>query len=422
MATPAPIASYVPPRQQIAFPEVATLHKGTPKQRKVDKDGKEYFIQGKDLINCFRLHFLPGTETIEAAWAEKTGAKLKVYGANFADTGHDYEIKTFRAIVPAQSVWDAWRYSNDVYNASGIRLGEADDNHYITLRNPLDLNEYEIRNGEPFRKWLPGDGISYERNGKQYFLAFKSKGVLRVVLEDMVTIGQLVQVILRTSSYYDCQNLRGQLQGIQAIADTIKGGNAGGVAFEVYRSQQEVSYVDKEGTGHKSKHWYINVKADSRWVKAAFDQLGQYALTSGVISQAFLPAPEAIEGAINPDEELLDDEENGTHIIEGTSRTVVPDELDEVDKMFPSTPTEPKPAARPVHVQGMKITPQDILDQELAKDIATASWMWNTLCLVNKPLEEGLKICKLYCRWHATGLKGQEAAAKTLAKEEPPLA
>lgn len=325
MATPAPITNYAPPRQQVAFPECATLHKGTPKQRKVDKDGKEYLIQGKDLENRFRLHFLPGTEAIETAWAEKTGAKPVVYGKNFADTGHNYEIATFRAIVPAQSVWEAWNYSNDVYNASGIRVAMADDNHYLFYRNPLDLNEYFIQDGEPFKKWLPGDGVSYERNNKQILLPFKSRGRLRLVFEDMVTSGHLVQVVLRTSSYYDCQNIKGQLQGIQGIADTIKGGNAGGVAFEVYRSQQEVSYVDKEGTGHKSKHWYINVKADSRWVKAAFDRLGEYALTGGIISQAFLPAPEAIQGTVNPDDEPLDDEEiheNGVHVIEGTSRAV----------------------------------------------------------------------------------------------------
>lgn len=343
-----PIANQSPPRQQVAFPEVATLHKGTPKQKKTGADGKEYLIQGKDLVDRFRLHFLPGTEAVEAAWAEKTGAKPVNYGKNFADTGHNYEIATFRAIVPAQSVWEAWNYSNDVYNASGIRVAMADDHHYLFERNPLNLHEYFVQDGVPLKKWMPGDGVSYERNGKQIFLPFKSRGRLRLVFEDMVTSGHLVQVVLRTSSYYDCQNIKGQLQGIQGIADTIKGGNAGGVAFEVYRSQQEVSYVDKDGGGHKSKHWYINVKADSRWVKAAFDRLGEYALTGGVISQAFLPAPAEIQGAVNPDLEPLDDEENenGAHaVVEGASWDAQPFEQNKAE-VPPKPPAPPAPAGQ----------------------------------------------------------------------------
>lgn len=95
-------------------------------------------------------------------------------------------------------------------------------------------------------------------------------------------------------------------------------------------------------------------------------------------------------------------------------------EPDDVDKIFPPQ-SEAAPASKmPAHVKGMKIAPQDILDQGLAKDIATASWMWNSLCLVNKPLDNGLEICKLYCRWHDTGLKGADAAVKTLAGEQPP--
>jgi recombination protein RecT len=95
---------------------------------------------------------------------------------------------------------------------------------------------------------------------------------------------------------------------------------------------------------------------------------------------------------------------------------------DDVDKIFPKTDAQPTStkASPPVPIKGMKITPQDILDQGLTKSIQSASWMWNKLLLVGKPLDQGLEICKLYRRWRDAGLEAKDAAVKTLAKEEPP--
>lgn len=46
--------------------------------------------------------------------------------------------------------------------------------------------------------------------------------------------------------------------------------------------------------------------------------------------------------------------------------------------------------------------------------------MMNNLLLMNRPLEQGFEVCKLYRRWRATGLEAKDAAVKTLAGEQPP--
>jgi len=104
-------------------------------------------------------------------------------------------------------------------------------------------------------------------------------------------------------------------------------------------------------------------------------------------------------------------------VVDAESRSVIEND---VDKDFPPQ-SEAAPASKmPAHVKGMKITPQDILDQGLSESVQSASWMVNKLLLVNKPLDEGLEICKLYRRWRIAGLEAKDAAIKTLAGEQPP--
>lgn len=124
-------------------------------------------------------------------------------------------------------------------------------------------------------------------------------------------------------------------------------------------------------------------------------------------------APDVFNGAIvyTPDELGAPVDEEGNALSIQTQEAVKPDD---VEKEFPKTDVQP------ITVKGLKITPQDVLDNGLAKNIHSASQMVNGLLLVNKPLEEGLEICKLYRRWRDAGLVAKDAAVKTLAKEEPP--
>lgn len=301
----------VTPRQQVAFPDVAIIHKGTPKKIVV-KDDRKVEIQGKDLNNKFRIHFLPGTDAVRAAWHERHAAEYKEYGPDFT-IPFGYELTSFRAVCPAPSVWDAWDYGNEIYSA-GRRVALADDDHYIFRREPPSW-DYTIRNGIPLTKFTPGDTIEYnikDRNdpnkSRHIVLQMKTHGRLRLVMEDMVNTGNLVQFILKTTSFYDCQNIRKQLAGIQAIADMVAGGNAGGVPFEVYRSEQEITWNKPDGSAARVKKWFINIKADPDWVKFAFARLGKNALAGEKITQALIPA--TVSGTVDPAKEEFEDSDS----------------------------------------------------------------------------------------------------------------
>lgn len=294
------------PRQSISFPEVAIIHKGTPKQR-LKKGEKIVEIQGKDLKDKFRIHFLPGTEDARSAFHEKNAKNYVKYGDKFT-IPDGYEVSSMRVVVPAPSVWDAWDYGNEVYNA-GRRIALADDSHYISLRDPL-TGEYIVKDGKPFRPFTPGDTITYKRKvgdeEKTYVLKMKSHGRLRLVLEDLVNAGQLVQVTLKTQSYYDCQNISKQLAGIQNLADMINGGNAGGIPLLVYRAEADVTWNKPEGDAQRVKQWFVNIKADPNWVRFAFAQLNKHALSESVVENMMLPA-HSVVGNVNPESETFED-------------------------------------------------------------------------------------------------------------------
>ena len=302
-------------RQAISFPDVAIIHKGSPKQR-IERDGRTVEIQGKDLNQKFRLHFLPGTDDVRASWHAKHAGELKEYGPKYTIPS-GYEFESVRVVVPAPSVWDAWDYGNEVYNA-GRRIALANDEQYLTLRDPL-TGAFLVKDGKPFKAFQPGDTITYKRNDKEYTLVMKSHGRLRLVLEDLVLAGHLVQVILKTTSYYDCQNINRQLAGIQALANSINGGNAGGIPLIIYRAEQEVAWNKKDGGAQRIKKWFINIKADPNWVKFAFAQLGKNALSGSGMNSLLLPPP-ALSGTVNPDSESFDsgdEEQDHGDAIEG---------------------------------------------------------------------------------------------------------
>lgn len=86
--------------------------------------------------------------------------------------------------------------------------------------------------------------------------------------------------------------------------------------------------------------------------------------------------------------------------------------------------SQPKPQAVEPVKNGKsiasKITPNDLVTEGLARDIAHASWMMNNLALVNRSYDEALKVCKNYLRWHETGIDAKDAAAKAVIGEIAP--
>lgn len=340
----------VTPRQSVSFPDVAVIHKGTPKQI-IEKDGRPVEIQGKDLNNKFRVHFLPGTDDVRRDWHTKHAAEFKEYGPKFTIPS-GYEVESLRVVIPAPSVWEAWSYGNEAFS-SGRRIALADDEHYITYRDPA-TGEYLIRDGKPFKKFTPGDTISYTHNGREIVLPMKSHGRLRLVLEDMVNAGHLVQVILKTTSFYDCGNINRQLAGIQSLADSISGGNAGGIPLLIYRAEQEVTWNKKDGGASRIKKWFINLKADPNWVKFAFSQLGKHALSAPGMNMLMAPAP-AIVGEVNPEQEefLGGDEDDMENVIDSEDEPQPDQEqpvvtIKSLAQSEPaSAPGEPPPEALP---------------------------------------------------------------------------
>lgn len=292
-----------PPRQQISFPTVAYVRKGKPKIKVTRADGTSYETLAKlaDLKDKFRIHFLPGTETARAMYHIRHDKELVDYPPP-STIANGYEVQEIRAIVPVTNIWSAWRYGNTANN-SGREIGRADNDHYITLRNPLD-GKYIVRNGEPYTKFTPGETIKYSRNGKDYEIPFKSNGQLRIVCADMVEQGQLVEFVLKTSSFYDCQQIQDQLSGIQSIADAVSNGNVAGIPLRIFRAEQEILWNHLDGTASRPKSWLINIQADPGWVKSIFARMGKMALASG--EAGYLPAPKVISGPIDPNEDAED--------------------------------------------------------------------------------------------------------------------
>ena len=327
-------------QEDTMFPEVAILRKGKPKKKitkTVKGEKKTYEVMGEDLGQKMRVHFNPGADVAKAAFHQTHAKDFVEYPEQYV-IRNGYEVLSLRAVVPVFNAFKAWSYANEVYQA-GRRLGMADDDHYIYLRDPLDGNKYLVKDGEPYRKYEPKELIHYERDGRTYDLQVKAHGRLYLVLEDLVNAGQLVQVVLKTTSWYDCQNIKKQLAGIQAVADLVSNGNAGGVPFNIYRTEQEVTWNKPDGGAMRVKKWFYNLQADPDWVKKAFARMSRNALTGETLAKALLPET-TFSGPVNPNSEVLDEEGDNP-----------PTEFGEEDGVYNATaveinsaPTAPSPA------------------------------------------------------------------------------
>lgn len=309
-------------RQSIAFPEVGLVNKGTPK-KKHTKDGREMWIQGSDLGDKFRLSLYPGVSPgIATALNQHTpalqaqhGMSLTpvTYGPNFA-TPQGWETTQIRAMLCFPTINESWWWGNTAYN-SGIQIALADDEKFIFLRNPLNVREYLVKDALPHTPYTPGQKISYERNGKKYELPTKTEGRLRVLIP---SLGRMVLFTLKTRSFYDRINIDSQMRGIQFMANTLNGGNAGGIPFFLYRRQEEHPWINDNGQATLQKKWHIQVELDRAWVATAMRRMTQFALTGESVKGLLAPVAdtgqfptEPIDGYVESD--YGDEEEEPTH-------------------------------------------------------------------------------------------------------------
>jgi hypothetical protein len=269
----------IPTRQSVGFPTVAKIRKGTPKIKQGERE-----MMGKDLKNKFRIEFLPGTANIRANWHaihENDYVKYPTHA-----TADGYELEYLRAMIPTESVWDGWTWSNTTFNAAGMLIARADGTHYLTKKDPLTM-EYIVKDGEPFTEFHPGDVVSYERDGKTYHLPMKSSGKLSLFLPEL---GEFVSFELVTSSYIDSLLIEENLRAIQQLANVLNKGIAGGIPLDIYRVQMDSPYHDnKDNKSRKGKQWFIQIKANSAWANAAIKRMTNFALTGDAMSGLLQP-------------------------------------------------------------------------------------------------------------------------------------
>lgn len=317
------------PKQSISFPEVAIIRKGTPK-RKINKQGREVTIQGNDLNNKFRVVFNPGADDARKRFQELHPESYTKYGPEYTEPDGFLIIK-MRAMIPFPNVRMAWEWANEAHQA-GRMVAKADDEHYITLRDP-NTGAYIVENGEPFTPYKHGDTVKYERAGQQYTLPIRTVGRLRLFLPELE---RLVFVTLKTTSFYDRVQMDAQLQAIQFFADTLNRGNASGIPLYIYRAEKEVTWNKPDGGAQRVKKWLINIEADPEWVKAAVNRMSQFALTGEVVSKALLPEPAQPQTISGVDDPSAGDE---------------PDDYFDAEYKDSDPEPQPQPAPKPIQPQ-----------------------------------------------------------------------
>src|SRR3990172_3014246 len=186
-------------RQRVAFPTVSNIRKGKPRQ-KIQRGDRTIESLGPDLKNKFRFEFLPGTQKIRAAFLEIHKADYVKYPAQFL-TPDGYEVQYIQARIPTANALDGWKWSNTTYNAAGMKIAEADGDHYLMKKDPLTM-EKVIVNGQPYEKFNPKDAVQYPRpDGTSVSLYMKAEGRLLLFLPE---VGEFVSFELKTTSYIDC--------------------------------------------------------------------------------------------------------------------------------------------------------------------------------------------------------------------------
>ena len=251
-----------------SFPEVARIRKGSAQTQ---KDGKTQI--GKDLGQKLRIAFEPGNEEISRRFEEMHGGFL---------------VDRIHAMIPFDMSL-CWSHGYEAYSSGGrVALVDDETENYIMLRNPNSF-DYEVLDGKPEKKFIRGESIQYEKNGKAYKLAIKPFSRLKLFLPELE---RFVFVLLQSTSFYDRENLKAQLAAIQVIADTVNHGSVAGIPIDIYRMPKSVLWKSDTGAKRVEK-WLLNIEIDPSWVAKATQRLGALAMSFGQM-------PLLIEGTDDP--------------------------------------------------------------------------------------------------------------------------
>jgi hypothetical protein len=369
----------------------------------VERDGKTY--EKPVDLDYFRVTFFDDAKKADEQFVRMYGAKPQ-------------EINVRLAFPEVSEVWDA---NYEAYLKGGMYAKAAstpERGAYWIFYRDFISGEVFIRGGLPtcpdgaevLAKPLDLSAplFSYRNNkGEMTPVFFDQVGRLNVVVPEIaeVAVGYLE---FRATSPRDIRNISAELAAYDMQARQV-GKNITGIPFILRRREEEIT-KNINGKLSRGKSWVVHLDLGGEWASKALTIIERLALPEFVEAEV-----KEIPNGGDWDGEIFEENKIEPESLKATVKVE-----DDIDKIFPPQ-SEVAPASKiPAHVRDMKITPQDILDQGLSESIQSASWMWNKLLLVGKPLDQGLEICKLYRRWRDAGLVAKDAAVKTLAKEEPP--
>lgn len=349
------------PKQEQSFPEACKIRKGLPKVEMKKGDFKFFGITNfHDLKDRFRFEFQEGVGEIRTDYQTKIERKdwnLKeifhsLHASEYVkyDLTHKrpgtyaspdgFELKTIRAMIPCFSVLDAFYWAN-VANNAGTQIAVANDEQYISEKNPLNTREYIVKNGQPFKAWKNGEIISYKKGDKIATLPFKTDIRLSLFMPELE---RFVYFTLKSTSYYDRLQMQAHLNGIQFWANTLNGGNAAGIPLLIYRKEQAVTWNKPDGSAQQTKQWLINIEADPAWVKYASEKMSRFAFGEGA-AQKMLSAPPPAVPLVGEYDPAAPDEEGEFEDLGDQPETATPIIITGQVEEIPSATTTP-PASK----------------------------------------------------------------------------
>ncbi|RPI64472.1 MAG: hypothetical protein EHM48_00770 [Planctomycetaceae bacterium] len=251
----------------MAFPEIGSIRKGSAKVKNGDKES-----MGKNL-DYFRVVFDEGEA--EAA---------RAFEAAFTD-----KPKQFIAVLPFNEIercWDFWReaYVRAKGSAGGMMIHRCDGEYVNFARDP-QTKEITVINGldkQGRKVACHGEPVASYKNhkGETVNICCRQVGRLRLIVP---ALGRSAYMVLHTTSWYDVQNITGNLESIREL----HGGRIIGVPLIVKRRKVEINTP----YGRRMES-LVFIEADSIWVKAKLAQMHQQALPgNGFDPRTALPAP-----------------------------------------------------------------------------------------------------------------------------------
>lgn len=237
----------------LSFPQIGNVRKGGKKEKRTDKNGREYEIQGKDLT-YFRVEF-------DEKEAQSAALFLEKYG------NQPTEINFVFPFNEIERCWEAWL---EAYTAG--RMVARSDGEYFTywlgdkgevkVLGGVDENGAKVPHTEIVGKDYKGNPVKMRPVGR-----------LRIVIPELQRLAYLV---VHTTSKHDIINISEQLEGIK----TINGGRLVGIPLVLRRRPRMISTPDPSDKSKRMRRekWLLSIEADPEWVKAKLMEVKRAAL------------------------------------------------------------------------------------------------------------------------------------------------